>query len=108
MCVLHERRNKNIVLTKSEKIFIRDWQIQKEGPKWKYYLQYIVAWTTVIFLSSFFLLKLIMSDRNMGGWTSFYIITPTSVGLAALITHLVYQTNERKFNAIIEKEEHLN
>jgi hypothetical protein len=92
------------MLSKSEKNFIRDWQIQKEGGKWKYYLQYIIAWTTVIFLSSFFLLKLIMSDRSMGGWTSFYIIAPLSIILAALITNLVYQTNERKFKAILQKE----
>lgn len=96
------------MLTKSEKNFIRDWQIQKEGPKWKYYLQYIVAWTTVIFLSVFFLLKLVMADRSMGGWTSFFIIAPLSILLAALITHLVYQTNERKLKAILQREEQLN
>ena len=92
------------MLTTSEKNFIRDWQIQKEGPKWKYYLQYIFAWTTVIFLSSFFLLKLIMADRSMGGWTSFYIILPLSIVLATLITHFVYQTNEKKLQRILEKE----
>ncbi|HUS00978.1 MAG TPA: hypothetical protein VMY77_04590 [Chitinophagaceae bacterium] len=96
------------MLTTSEKNFIRDWQIQKEGPKWKYYLQYIFAWTTVIFLSSFFLLKLIMADRSMGGWTSFYIILPLSILLAALITHLVYQTNESKLQQILDKEKHVN
>jgi len=92
------------MLTTSEKNFIRDWQIQKEGPKWKYYLQYIIAWSTVIFLSLFFLLKLIMADRTMGGWTSFYIVVPLSVLLAALITHLVYQTNEKKLKIILERE----
>jgi hypothetical protein len=63
------------MLTTAEKKFIRDWEIQKEGPKWKYYLQYIIAWSTVIFLSVFFLLKVLMSDRSMGGWTSFYYCT---------------------------------
>jgi hypothetical protein len=96
------------MLTKSEKVFIRNWEIQKEGPKWKYYLQYIVAWSTVIFLSLFFLLKLIMADRSMGGWTSFYIVAPLSVALAALITHLVYQANERKLKEILQREEHIN
>ena len=96
------------MLTHSEKIFIRNWQIQKEGPKWKYYLQYIIAWSTVIFLSLFFLLKLIMADRSMGGWTSFFIILPVSVLLAFLITHLVYQTNERKLKRIVDREEHAN
>ncbi|HEV8080563.1 MAG TPA: hypothetical protein VGP43_07620 [Chitinophagaceae bacterium] len=92
------------MLTTAEKNFIRDWEIQKEGPKWKYYLQYIIAWTTVIFLSVFFLLKVLMSDRSMGGWTSFYIIAPLSVVLSALITHLVYQTNEKKLKSILDRE----
>ena len=96
------------MLTTSEKNFIRDWEIQKEGGKWKYYLQYIIAWSTVIFLSSFFLLKLIMSDRSMGGWTSFYIIFPLSIVLAVLITHLVYQANEKKLQQILEKEKQMN
>jgi len=96
------------MLTNKEKNFIRDWQIQKEGPKWKYYLQYIIAWSTVIFLSSFFLLKLIMSDRSMGGWISFFIILIGSVLLSVLITHLVYQTNEEKLKRLLEREEHVN
>lgn len=95
-------------MTTSEKVFIKNWEIQKEGPKWKYYLQYIIAWSTVIFLSFFFLLKLIMSDRSMGGWISFYIILFVSVLLAAIITHLVYQTNERKVKRLLQREEHLN
>jgi hypothetical protein len=96
------------MLTNKEKNFIRDWQIQKEGPRWKYYLQYIIAWSTVIFLSSFFLLKLIMSDRSMGGWISFFIILTGSILLAILITHLVYQTNEEKLRRLLEREEHVN
>ena len=92
------------MFTHSEKIFIRDWEIQREGPKWKYYLQYIIAWGTVLFLSLFFLLKLIMRDRSMGGWTSFYIVLPVSVVLAALITHLVYQANEKKYKALEKRE----
>jgi hypothetical protein len=96
------------MLTNKEKNFIRDWQIQKEGSKWKYYLQYIIAWSTVIFLSSFFLLKLIMSDRSMGGWISFFIILIGSVLLSILITHLVYQTNEEKLKRLLEREEHVN
>lgn len=96
-----------MIMTHSEKIFIRDWQIQKEGPKWKYYLQYIFAWSTVLFLSLFFLLKLIMTDRSMGGWTSFYIVLPVSVVLAVLITHFVYQTNEKKLQKILQREEHI-
>ena len=93
------------MLTPSEKKFIRDWKIQREGPAWKYYLQYIIAWSTVSFLSLFFLVKLIMSDRSMGGWISFYIVLGVSFTLAILITHIVYQSNEKKFKTILKREE---
>lgn len=96
------------MLSTKEKAFIRDWQIQKEGPKWQYYLQYIAAWSTVLFLSLFFLLKLILPDRSMGGWTSFYIVVPLSVLMAILITHLVYQSNEKKLKQLIAREEQNN
>jgi hypothetical protein len=91
------------MLTTSEKTFIRHWQEQKEGPKWKYYLQYIIAWTVVIFLSLLFLLKLLMAQRDMGGWTSFYIVLPASGVIAAVTTHLVYQTNEKKLQRLLQK-----
>jgi len=45
-----------------------------------------------------------MADRTMGGWTSFYIVVPLSVLLAAIITHLVYQTNEKKLQRILQRE----
>jgi len=93
------------MLTPVEKKFIRDWKIQREGPAWKYYLQYIIAWSTVSFLSLFFLVKLIMSDRSMGGWISFYIVLGVSFTLAILITHIVYQSNEKKFKTILKREE---
>ena len=44
----------------------------------------------------------------MGGWTSFYIILPFSVLAAALITHLVYQANEKKLQQLKQREEHSN
>ncbi len=96
------------MLTTSEKIFIRDWEIQKEGPKWKYYFQYIVAWTSVIFLSLFFLIKLIISERNMGGWISFIIVLFVAILSASIITHLVYKINEKKYKIIEEREAQTN
>lgn len=92
------------MITTSEKVFIRDWEIQKEGPKWKYYLQYIIAWSTVIFLSLFFLIKVIISERNIGGWTSFIIVLSVAILSASIITHLVYQTNQKKYKIIEERE----
>ena len=91
------------MLTTPEKTFIRHWQEQKEGPRWKYYLQYIIAWTVVIFLSLLFLLKLVMAERDMGGWTSFYIVMPLSVLISVIITHMVYQTNEKKLQRLLQK-----
>lgn len=96
------------MLTNKEKVFVRDWEIQREGPKWQYYLQYIIAWTTVIFLSVFFLLKLIMSDRSMGGWISFFIVSFVAILSASIITHLVYQTNEKKYKGIEAREAQVN
>ena len=96
------------MLTINEQKFIRDWEFQKEGPKWKYYFQYIIAWSSVIFLSLFFLLKLIVPDRSMGGWTSFYIVVFVAIIMASLITHIVYRTNEKKLESIKQREENLN
>ena len=92
------------MLTSSEKHFIESWREQREGPRWKYYLQYIIAWSTVSFLSLFFLTKLIMSDRSMGGWISFYIVLAVSIILATLVTHFVYTSNEKKFERILQRE----
>jgi hypothetical protein len=95
------------MLTSAEKKFLRSWKEQREGPAWKYYLQYIIAWSTVNFLSLFFLVKLIMSDRSMGGWISFYIVFGTSVIIATLVTHIVYQSNEKKLKKFLKREEEL-
>ncbi len=96
------------MLTSSERHFMQSWKEQREGPRWKYYLQYIIAWGTVSFLSLFFLTKLIMSDRSMGGWTSFYIVLATSLILATLATHIIYQSNEKKFDRILQREKQSN
>ena len=92
------------MLTSSERHFMQSWKEQREGPKWKYYLQYIIAWSTVSFLSLFFLTKLIMSDRSMGGWISFYIVLIVSIIVATLATHIIYQSNEKKYKRILQRE----
>ncbi|MEO6453825.1 MAG: hypothetical protein ABIN97_07140 [Ginsengibacter sp.] len=92
------------MLTSSERHFMQSWKEQREGPRWKYYLQYIIAWSTVSFLSLFFLTKLIMSDRDMGGWISLYIVIVVSIILATLSTHIIYTFNEKKFKKILQRE----
>ncbi len=91
------------MLSTSEKTFIKNWEIQKEGARWKYYLQYIIAWTVVIFLSLFFIIKLIIADRAMGGWIGFVIIFAVSMVLATVVTHLIYKTNEKKFERLLKR-----
>ena len=92
------------MLNSSERHFMKSWLEQREGPKWKFYAIYSLAWSTVIFLCLFFLVKLVMDDRSMGGWTSFYIVVPVSIAAAAAVTHLIYTLNEKKFKRIEERE----
>ena len=92
------------MLTAAEKRFIRDWEFQKEGPKWKYYLQYTIAWTIVTFLALFFVTKFLISNRNIGGWLSFLIFFAIAVVAALFATHLTYSSNEKKLKGILEKE----
>jgi uncharacterized membrane protein len=96
------------VLTSSERHFIQSWKEQRQGPRWKYYVQYTIAWGIVTFLVLFFLLKLIISERDMGGPLSFYIILPLSIIIAFTITHFTYVINERRLMKIIQKEKELN
>ena len=91
------------MLSHSEKTFITNWEDQKKGPKWKYYLQYSFAWTIVAFFSLFFGIKIIMPSDYLEGIASFYIIISLAIVIGILSTHLVYVTNERKLNRLIEK-----
>ena len=91
------------MLSNSEKHFLSSWQEQREGPRWKYYLQFSVAWTVVSFLVLFFLLKL-LTDREMGGSTSFWIVFPLAIIIGVWSTHLIYTSNEKRMKKIKERE----
>ena len=82
---------------------MKNWSEQKEGPRWKFYLQYILAWGIVNFLCLFFLLKLIKSNFDLRDITYFLVIFPLAFILAFVITHLVYTTNEKKMKMLQEK-----
>ncbi len=97
-----------MVLTSSEKHFIQSWKEQRHGPRWKYYVQYTIAWGIVTFLVLFFLMKLIIAERNMGGLATFYIILPVSIIIAFAVTHFTYVINERRLNRILQKEKEQN
>jgi uncharacterized membrane protein len=96
------------VLTSSEKHFILSWKEQRHGPRWKYYVQYTISWGIVTFLVLFFLLKLIIAERDMGGPATFYIILPVSIIIAFTVTHFTYVINERRLHKILQKEKEQN
>ncbi len=90
----------NIGMNK-EKHFIEYWEEQREGPKWQYYLQYSFAWTIVIFLCTFFFLKIILDSYAVGSLTTLYVIAPGSILMAIAVTHIIYQTNENRYRKIL-------
>ncbi len=96
------------MLTSSEKHFIQSWKEQRHGPRWKYYIQYTIAWGIVIFLVLFFLLKLIIAERDMGGPLTFYIILPVSIIIAFTVTHFTYVSNERRLKKILQREKEID
>ena len=92
------------MITNSEKHFINDWQEQKSGPKWKFYLLFSVAWSVVSFLVIFFLTKLFTNLWETGGANLIYILIAISVIAGALSTHFTYVINERRFKRLLQKD----
>ena len=90
-------------MTSQDRHFVESWREQREGPKWKYYLQYIIAWTVVIFLCLFFLL-LLVGGRGTGGKGSFIIVLSISFISAFITTHYIYTSNEKRLKTIQERE----
>ena len=95
------------MLTSAERHFLDQWRDQRQGPKWKYYVTFSVAWTVVSFLAIFFLSKFIMHDRAMGGTTGFLIIAAIAIVIGISSTHLVYSTSENKYLRILQREKNL-
>ena len=92
------------MITRSEERFIKKWSEQKEGPRWKFYLQYIIAWGIVFFLCLFFFLKLLIANVELGNIRYFLIIFPLSFLMSFIVTHLVYVINEKKLKTLNEKQ----
>jgi hypothetical protein len=91
------------VLTQEEKRFIKYWEEQRTGGKYKYYLLYIPAGTfiSIIILSVFYCL--IISQR----WsldTGLFIIMAISPVLMAALTIFAWDKNEKRFKSIIKRE----
>ncbi|MDP4283484.1 MAG: hypothetical protein Q8891_03605 [Bacteroidota bacterium] len=97
------------MITNSEKHFINNWQEQKSGPKWKYYLLFSFAWSVVSFLVIFFLTKLFTNLWETGGASLIYIFVTLSIIIGFFSTHFTYVVNERRLKNILQKDkEELN
>lgn len=91
------------MMTKQEKRFINHWLEQKSGPKWKYYVQFSIAWTVVSFLFIFFLTKLFTEAWETGGRSFIYIILLLSIAIGFFSTHFTFVTNEKKYQKILNR-----
>jgi cation transporter-like permease len=92
------------MITNKEKRFINHWLEQKSGPRWKYYLQFTIAWTIVSFLVIFFLTKLFTDLWETGGESLIYLIIICSTLIGFLATHFTYTLSERRYNKILKRK----
>lgn len=93
------------MLSNPERRFTTQWRQQKAGLRWKYYLQFTIAWTVVAFLVLFFLTKLFTDLWETGTRNLIFILIGTSVAIGLTATHFSYTTNEKKYNEILKKED---
>lgn len=92
------------MITNSERHFVNQWQEQKSGPKWKYYLLFSMAWSVVAFLVIFFLTKLFTNLWETGGANLIYVLVAISIVIGISSTHFSYQHNETRLKKILEKD----
>lgn len=92
------------MLTNSERHFLDDWQEQKSGPKWKFYLLFSLAWSVVSFLVIFFLTKLFTNLWETGGANLIYILVAISIVAGFLSTHFTYVINEARVKRLLQKD----
>ncbi len=93
------------MITKQEKRFINHWLEQKSGLRWKYYLQFTIAWTVVSFLVIFFLTKLFTEAWETGGERLIYLIIIISILIGFFASHFTYVFSEKRYKKILKREE---
>jgi hypothetical protein len=91
------------VLNSAEKRFIRYWEEQRTGGKLKYYLLYMLTGTFISTLVLSFLYVLVISKNMALDWTVVPIILVSFI-LIIIITIATWESNEKKFKAIIKRE----
>ena len=85
------------------------WADQKSGPRWKYYVQFTIAWTVVSFLVIFFLTKLFTNAWETGGNSIIILFITASVIAGFLATHVTYTVSDKRYKRIIiEREKEKN
>jgi cation transporter-like permease len=89
------------MISNSEKRFMNHWAEQKSGPRWKYYLQFTIAWTVVSFLVIFFLTKLFTDLWETGGNKMIILLISASIVLGFFSTHLTYTFSEKRYKKIL-------
>ena len=88
------------MLTTKEKRFIKYWEDQRKGGRWAYYAVYIFGGTFAATIVIFLVWSMLAPFYPEKLW-----MIPVSAALIILaITHYSWQTNEKKFKAIIKRE----
>ena len=95
-----QRLKIKLVLTATEKQFIKYWEDQRKGGRIKYYLLYIIAGSFIATLVLSFLSLML----SWGFPDNIWLIVAGSIGLVTLATILTWQKNEKRFKAIIQRE----
>jgi cation transporter-like permease len=93
------------MISKSERRFINQWLEQKSGARWKYYLQFSIAWTIVSFLVIFFITKCFTQLWETGGRNMIFVFIGASIISGFLATHLTYTFSEKRYKKIVAREE---
>ena len=81
------------------------WIEQRSGPRWKYYLQFSIAWTVVSFLLIFFLTRLFTDLWDTGGNSMIILFIVGSVVTGFLATHFTYSLSEKRYKKIMKRDE---
>ena len=88
------------MLTASEKRFIKSWEDQRKGGRFKYYLLYIFAGTFVAIL----VLSFLTAVLGLGLPENILRIIIGSLSIVSIATVFSWGKNERRFKSIIQRE----
>lgn len=88
------------MLTSTEKRFIKYWEDQRKGGKWKYYLLYISMGTIIASIVLSFLSVMF----RVGFPDKIWLIVVASFLVVTVSTILTWDVNEKRFKRIIRRE----